>query len=167
MCDICSVWLSETVTVPVLRSVARIGLVKTNNTSACATVNYKVCKSAIALYWMWLRQIVTKVLINPIIRTGTRHFRRAWEYKIYFNIFLPFTRKLRSRDSAVGIATGFWLDGRGVRIPVRVGSRFFSSPPSPDGFSGSLSLLSNMYQYASGSLSLGIKRQGREAEYSI
>jgi hypothetical protein len=27
---------------------------------------------------MWLREIVTKALINPIIRTRTRHFRRAY-----------------------------------------------------------------------------------------
>jgi hypothetical protein len=26
---------------------------------------------------MWLRELVTKVIINPIIRTRTRHFRRA------------------------------------------------------------------------------------------
>jgi hypothetical protein len=26
---------------------------------------------------MWLKEIVTKVLINPIIRTRIRHFRRA------------------------------------------------------------------------------------------
>jgi hypothetical protein len=41
--------LSE-VLVSVLRSVARRRLVKTENPSACATVNCKLCKSAIALY---------------------------------------------------------------------------------------------------------------------
>jgi hypothetical protein len=35
--------------VSVLRSVARRRLVKTESPSACATVNWKVCKSAIAL----------------------------------------------------------------------------------------------------------------------
>jgi hypothetical protein len=34
----------------VLRSVARIRLVETETPSACAAVNWKVCKSAIALY---------------------------------------------------------------------------------------------------------------------
>jgi hypothetical protein len=38
------------VLVSVLRSVARIRVVKTKNPSACVTVNWKVCKSAIALY---------------------------------------------------------------------------------------------------------------------
>jgi hypothetical protein len=42
-------------------------------------VNYNACKSVIALYLNVIkRQIVTKVLINPIIRTRTRHFRRAY-----------------------------------------------------------------------------------------
>jgi hypothetical protein len=41
-----------------------------------------VCKSAIALYCLYLsvikRECVTKVLINPINRTGTRHSRHAY-----------------------------------------------------------------------------------------
>jgi hypothetical protein len=53
--------------------------VKTNNPSACAMVNWKLCKSAIALY---LREYVTKVLINPIIRTRTRHFCHAYHVTI-------------------------------------------------------------------------------------
>jgi hypothetical protein len=34
------------------KSVARIRLVKTENTSACVTVNYEVCRTAIALYYL-------------------------------------------------------------------------------------------------------------------
>jgi hypothetical protein len=37
-----------------------------------------------------------------------------------------------SRDSAVGIATGYGLDDQGVRVRVPVGSRIFSSPSRPD-----------------------------------
>jgi hypothetical protein len=49
--------------------------VETENSTACAAVEYKVCKSAIALYLNVIeREIVTKVLINPIIQTRTRHF---------------------------------------------------------------------------------------------
>jgi hypothetical protein len=42
--------------------------VKTGNPSACATVNWKVCKSAIVLYCCSVikRECVTEVLINPI-----------------------------------------------------------------------------------------------------
>jgi hypothetical protein len=40
-----------------------------------------------------------------------------------------YTEKL---DRAVGIATGYWLDGRGVGVRVPVWSRIFSSPSRPD-----------------------------------
>jgi hypothetical protein len=45
--------------------------VKTENPSACAAVKWKVCKSAISLYCLYLcvikRNCVTEILINPII----------------------------------------------------------------------------------------------------
>jgi hypothetical protein len=34
---------------------------------------------------------------------------------------------LRSRDSVVGIATGYGLDDRGVEVRVPIGTRIFSS----------------------------------------
>jgi hypothetical protein len=54
---------------------------------------------------------------------------------IYKTIILSVVpQEIRSRDSAVGIATGYGLDGRGfgVRFPVRL--RIFSSPRRPDPF---------------------------------
>jgi hypothetical protein len=33
-----------------------------------------------------------------------------------------------SRDSAVGIATSYWLDDRGVGVRAPVGSKIFTSP---------------------------------------
>jgi hypothetical protein len=39
---------------------------------------------------------------------------------------------MKSRDSVVGIATGYGLDERGVGVGVPVGSRIFSSPCRPD-----------------------------------
>jgi hypothetical protein len=52
---------------------------------------------------------------------------------------------LLSPYSAVSIATGYRLEGRGVRVRVPVGVRFFSSPCRPDWFWGPPSLLSNGY----------------------
>jgi hypothetical protein len=49
-------------------------------------------------------------------------------YKIYFIVMFQ-----RSRDSSVGIATGYGLEGRGS-IPGRV--KIFSSPQRPDQFWG-------------------------------
>jgi hypothetical protein len=58
-----------------------------------------------------------------------------------------------SRDSAVGIATGYGLDDWAVGVRVPVGSRIFTSPPN---------LLYNGYR---GSFP-EVKRPWREAEHS-
>jgi hypothetical protein len=50
-----------------------------------------------------------------------------------------------SRDSAVGIATRYGLDGRGFGVRVTVGSRIFFSPRRPDRPWGPASLLTNRY----------------------
>jgi hypothetical protein len=57
-----------------------------------------------------------------------------------------FQNYTKSRDSSVGIATGYGLDDReaGVRVPVR--SRIFTSPCRPDRLCGSPNLLSNGYR---------------------
>jgi hypothetical protein len=52
----------------------------------------------------------------------------------------------RSRDSSVGIATGYRLDGRRVVARVSVGARIFSSLRRPDRLWGTPSLLSNGYR---------------------
>jgi hypothetical protein len=69
----------------------------------------------------------------------------------------------RSRDSAVGIATGYGLDDRGVGVWVSVGVRIFTSPCRPDRLWGPPNLLSNGYR---GALSLRVKRPGRESDHS-
>jgi hypothetical protein len=55
-------------------------------------------------------------------------------------------RKIVSRDCAVGIATGYGLDDKGVGVRVPVGARFFSSPRRPDRLWGLPNLLSNGYR---------------------
>jgi hypothetical protein len=63
-----------------------------------------------------------------------------------------------SRDSVVGIVTGYGLDDRGVGVGVPVGSRIFVQ-------TGSGVHLSS-YQMGTGGSSPGIKRPGREADHS-
>jgi hypothetical protein len=67
----------------------------------------------------------------------------------------------RSLDSAVGIATGYVLDDRGVEVRVPEGSRILSTPRRPVWLRGPPNP-----QWVPGALSLGLKRQGREADHS-
>jgi hypothetical protein len=66
-------------------------------------------------------------------------------------------------DSAVSIATGYGLDDRGVGIRVPVGTKIFPSPYRPDRLWGLPSLLSKKVP---GTISPGVKRQGRQADHS-
>jgi hypothetical protein len=70
----------------------------------------------------------------------------------------------RSRDSVVGIATGYGLNGRGVGVRVPVEERIFVSPCRPDRFWGPPNLLCNGYR---GALSPKVKWPGREADHSL
>jgi hypothetical protein len=63
----------------------------------------------------------------------------------------------RSRDRAVGIATGYGLDDRGVGVRFPVESRIFSSPRRPDPAS---------YPMGAGGSFPGVKRPVREADHS-
>jgi hypothetical protein len=69
----------------------------------------------------------------------------------------------KSRDSAVGITTGYRLDNRGVGVRVLVESRIFTSPCHPDQLWGQLSFLSDGYQ---GPLSPAVKWLGHETDHS-
>jgi hypothetical protein len=51
-----------------------------------------------------------------------------------------------SRDSALGIATGYWLEDRRVGVRLPVWSRIFTSPQRPDRLWGPPNLLSNGYR---------------------
>jgi hypothetical protein len=62
------------------------------------------------------------------------------------NIFVLMYHRHRSRDSAVGIATGYRLYDRGVEDRVPVESRISSSPRRSDRLWGPPNLLSNGYR---------------------
>jgi hypothetical protein len=74
--------------------------------------------------------------------------------------FSPCLTEKKSRDSSVGIETGYGLDGGGIRVRVPVRSRIFSK--------SRLALGSTQppIQWVPGSLSPGVKRPGREADHS-
>jgi hypothetical protein len=65
-----------------------------------------------------------------------------------------------SRDSSVGIATGYGLDDQGGGAGVPVGYKIFTSPYRPDRLWGPPS------QWVLGALTPEVKRQGREPDYS-
>jgi hypothetical protein len=71
---------------------------------------------------------------------------KQYKYQLRSNLcFIQVLLMWRSRDSSVGIATGYRLGYGGVRVRVPVGSSIFSSPRHPDQFWGPPSLLSNGY----------------------
>jgi hypothetical protein len=61
-------------------------------------------------------------------------------------IFGVKTKHCRSQNSAIGIATGYGLNARRVRVRVPVGARFLSTPQRPDRLRGPRSHLYNGYQ---------------------
>jgi hypothetical protein len=81
--------------------------VERQNPSACATVSWKVCKSAIALCCLYLnvikRECISKVLINPIIRTTARPISRVYHpirdnsvrREVLYNILIEFGVPMR------------------------------------------------------------------------
>jgi hypothetical protein len=68
-----------------------------------------------------------------------------------------------SRDSSVGIATGYGLDDRGVGARVPIGSRIFSSPRRKRPVLGPNQ---PPIQWVPGAISPGVKRPWREDDYS-
>jgi hypothetical protein len=74
-----------------------------------------------------------------------------------FHIYYDVT----SRDSVVGIATGYGLDDQGVGVRVPVGSRIFSTSSRP-----ALGPSHPPVQWVRGALSPVVKQPGREADHS-
>jgi hypothetical protein len=67
-----------------------------------------------------------------------------WSTNLCLRIFKNTVPK--SRYSAVGIVTGYWLDDRGVGVRVPVGPRIFTFPCRSDGLWGPPNLLYNGHQ---------------------
>jgi hypothetical protein len=65
-----------------------------------------------------------KIFMGKKWRTGRTIYRQKYNIKMHF-------REMRSRDSAVGIATGYGLDDRGVGVRVPTESRIFSTSSRP------------------------------------
>jgi hypothetical protein len=73
-----------------------------------------------------------------------------------------YKKSKRSRDSAVGIATGYGLEDRGSEFETRWGKNFhFSTSSRP-----ALGPTQPPIQWISEALSPGIKRPGREDDHS-
>jgi hypothetical protein len=66
--------------------------------------------------------------------------------RVKFTFFSGLPHFPGSRESVVGIATGYGLDDRGVGVQVPVGVRIFTSPRRPDRLWGPPNLLSNGYR---------------------
>jgi hypothetical protein len=78
---------------------------------------------------------------------GRRQFQRPGELELSHNdISFCWVYELGSRDSTVGIATGYGLDDRGIGVRVPVGPRIFSCRRRPDRVWGTPSLLSSGYR---------------------
>jgi hypothetical protein len=65
--------------------------------------------------------------------------------ELFHVVFKRVYPPVKSRDSAIGIATVHGLDGRELGVRVSVRARIFSSPLHPDRFWGPSSLVSNRY----------------------
>jgi hypothetical protein len=53
-------------------------------------------------------------------------------FQVFILLFVSYIIYIWSRNSVVGIATGYGLDDREVGVRVPVGSRIFSSPRRPE-----------------------------------
>jgi hypothetical protein len=105
----------------------------------------------------------THCLYRALFEFFTRQWHTARDISVFPTLISCVWGKEVSRDSAVGIATGYWLDDWGIGVQVPVGSRIFISPCRPDRFWGSTQ---PPIQWIPGALSPGVKRPGREADHS-
>jgi hypothetical protein len=87
--------------------------------------------------WKFKDMQIFVIKLNFVVETRLCSFESLNILIYTFNFY-------GSRDSAVGIATSYGLDDRGVGVRVPVVSRIFSSPDRPDRIWGPPNLLSNV-----------------------
>jgi hypothetical protein len=92
------------------------------------------------LFWSWRRAGKAWEPSNNLTHFRLPNYRTTF---FLFTNFLSLRLHLRSRDSSVGIATGYGLDEREVGVRVSVVSRIFSSARHPDWLWGPPNLVSN------------------------
>jgi hypothetical protein len=87
-------------------------------------------------HYVHIQPKLNLVLTGPIIFYTNFNYISILIYNSTYNSINTFNKfchtcKLRSRDSAVYIATSYGLDGRGFGVQVPVESKMFSSPCRP------------------------------------
>jgi hypothetical protein len=117
-------------------------LVRPVLTHACET--WVLSKADERSFGLFEKRVI-RCTFGAVHDKGTRRKRCNHELYKLFNEPNIITY-IKSRDSAVGIATGYGLEDRGVGVQVPVGSRIFSSPRHPDRLWGPPSLLFNGYR---------------------
>jgi hypothetical protein len=89
---------------------------------------------------------LSKRLCSSEVSRGALVAASGKHYSLYENEYKDHFFYSSSRDSAVGIATGYGLHYRGVGVRDPVGARIFTSPSRPDRLWGPHNLLSNGYR---------------------
>jgi hypothetical protein len=102
-------------------------------------------KTVCSCYSFMLEITLSIGMVNPIIYLY--RLRKFYtEHRPLSEAYLLYTYDISAPSSAFGIATGYGLDNRGVRVRVPVRSRILSSPCRPDRLWGPSSYLSNGYR---------------------
>jgi hypothetical protein len=101
----------------------------------------------------------TNIQRNEMRRSGLR-LQVGTDHNLIF-LYNYVMQHIRSRDGAVGIATGYGLDDRGIGVRILVGIKV----SRPDRFWGPPSLLSNDCPMTTGGFCPEVKRPGRKADH--
>jgi hypothetical protein len=103
------------------------------------------------LFWIVFRSRFWSLCVGKGVRhefsvSSMRAFLRGPSYASFVCCFVCFIHSVTCIYSAVGIATGYWLDDWEVGVWVPVVSRIFTSPCCPDRLWGPPNLLYNGYR---------------------